>query len=101
MNLLLSGIIRSPSTRASPKFLRFRLPGGAGPHHEATELDALPSGERGAGQHREVAGIFFRSGGSYHEVKGLIERDAIDLYTPRRHDFAPSVLDDYAVNLAT
>jgi hypothetical protein len=44
---------------------------------------------------------FLRSGGSYHEVKGLIERDAIDLYTPRRHAFAPSVLDDYAVNLAT
>ena len=45
---------------------------------------------------------FLRSGvGSYHEGKGLIERDAIDLYTPRRHAFAPSVLDDYAVNLAT
>jgi hypothetical protein len=41
---------------------------------------------------------FLRSGG-YHEVKGLIERDTIDLYT--RHAFAPSVLDDYAVNLAT
>ena len=44
---------------------------------------------------------FLRSGGSYPEVKGLIERDAIDLYKPRRHAFAPSVLDDYAVNLAT
>jgi hypothetical protein len=44
---------------------------------------------------------FLRSGGSYHEVKGLIELDAIDLYTPRRQAFAPSVLDDYAVNLAT
>jgi hypothetical protein len=29
----------------------------------------------------------------------IVERDAIDLYT-RRHALAPSVLDDYAVNLA-
>jgi hypothetical protein len=44
--------------------------------------------------------LFRSGGGSHHEVKGLIERDAIDLYT-RRHALALSVLDDYAVNLAT